>query len=113
MTYRIKPEYLPLWGEDATENTRLTYDEVCSIARGWDKTFDDVSYQLEEAPAYFLEFSYRNDCELFALLTVDGHDEVVVGRLREVLSGDEDWQADMDRYFEENYGIKPEEWEVG
>jgi hypothetical protein len=48
MTYRIKPEYLPLWGEDATENTRLTYDEVCSIARGWDKTFDDVSYQLEE-----------------------------------------------------------------
>lgn len=64
-------------------------------------------------PKYFLEFSYRNDCELFALLTVDGHDEVVVGHLRDVLSGDEDWQADMDRYFEENYGIKPEEWEVG
>ena len=64
-------------------------------------------------PKYFLELDYRNDCELFALLTVDGHVEVVEGYLRGVLSGDEDWQADFDRYFEENYGIKPEEWEVG
>ena len=45
-TYRIKPEYLALWGEDATEETILTMDDIESITRGWDKTPDDVMDQL-------------------------------------------------------------------
>ena len=46
MTYNIKPEYLDLWGEDATEDTILTEQEVADIARGWDKTTEDVVDQL-------------------------------------------------------------------
>ena len=44
--YKIKPEFLHLWGEDATEDTVITGDDVESIARGWDKTVADVIDQL-------------------------------------------------------------------
>lgn len=44
--YKIKPEFLHLWGEDATEDTVLTCDEIESITRGWDKTVSDVIDQL-------------------------------------------------------------------
>jgi len=46
MTYKIKPEYLPLWGEDATEDTVLTEADLEMITRGWDKTPADVMDQL-------------------------------------------------------------------
>lgn len=46
MTYKIKPEFLDLWGEDATEDTILTEQDVEDIARGWDKTPADVMDQL-------------------------------------------------------------------
>lgn len=46
MTYKIKPEFLDLWGEDATEETVLTEQDVEDIARGWDKRPDDVMDQL-------------------------------------------------------------------
>ena len=46
MTYKIKPEYLDMWGEDATEDTVLTEQDVEDITRGWDKTPADVMDQL-------------------------------------------------------------------
>jgi len=46
MTYKIKPEYLDLWGEDATEDTVLTDDDLVTITRGWDKAPADVMDQL-------------------------------------------------------------------
>lgn len=46
MTYKIKPEYLSLWGEDATEETILTEADVTMIARGWEKPVADVLGQL-------------------------------------------------------------------
>ena len=45
-TYRIKPEYLAQWGEDATEETILTEDDIETITRGWEKTPEDVADQL-------------------------------------------------------------------
>ena len=46
MTYKIKPEFLDLWGSDATEETVLTDDDIEMITRGWDKTPADVMDQL-------------------------------------------------------------------
>lgn len=46
--FRIKPEYIPLWGEDATEDTVLTEDEVADIARGWDVPVVSLLGQLEQ-----------------------------------------------------------------
>ena len=46
MTYKIKEEYLDLWGEDATEDTVITEDELEMITRVWDKTPADVMDQL-------------------------------------------------------------------
>ena len=45
-TYKIKPEYLYLWGEDATEETVLTDKELETIVKGWNKTLEDVLEQL-------------------------------------------------------------------
>ena len=45
-SYKIKPEYLNLWGEDATEETIITDDELEMIARGWDKTPAELMEQL-------------------------------------------------------------------
>ena len=47
MKYKIKPEYLDLWGEDATEETILDEEEIKAIARGWDKDVSEVIDQLE------------------------------------------------------------------
>lgn len=46
--FRIKPEYIQLWGEDATEDTVLTEDEVADIARGWDVPVVSLMGQLEQ-----------------------------------------------------------------
>ena len=46
MKYRIKNEFLPMWGEDATEETELTKDELECILRGWEKDISDVFDQL-------------------------------------------------------------------
>ena len=45
-TYRIRPEFLDLWGSDATEDTVLTDDDLEMITRGWEKTPADVMDQL-------------------------------------------------------------------
>ena len=47
-TYKIKPEYMDLWGEDANEDTVLTEEDLEMITRGWGKTPDEVMYQLIE-----------------------------------------------------------------
>ena len=46
MTYKIKPEYLDQWGEDATTDTIITEDDLEMITRGWGKKPEDVLDQL-------------------------------------------------------------------
>lgn len=46
MTYKIKPEFLDLWGEDATEDTVITESDLEMIARGWEKTPEELLEQL-------------------------------------------------------------------
>ncbi len=46
MTYKIKPEYLDLWGEDATEDMVITESDLEMIARGWEKNPEDLLDQL-------------------------------------------------------------------
>ena len=46
--YTIKPEYLPLWGEDATDDTIITEAELHRLADEWEKPMDDLKEQLIE-----------------------------------------------------------------
>ena len=46
MTYKIKNEYLSLWGDDATEDTVITDEDLKMIASGWEKTPEDLMDQL-------------------------------------------------------------------
>ncbi|MBO7662795.1 MAG: hypothetical protein J6U01_05450 [Clostridia bacterium] len=46
--YKIKPEYMDLWGEDATEETIITKEELEMIARGWEKDPEELLDQLIE-----------------------------------------------------------------
>lgn len=46
MTYKIKPEFLELWGEDATEDTVITENDLEMIARGWEKAPEELLDQL-------------------------------------------------------------------
>lgn len=46
MTYKIKPEFVNLWGEDATEDTILTEADLEMIARGWEKPVEELLDQL-------------------------------------------------------------------
>ena len=45
--YRIKPEYLDLWGDNADVDTIISGDELEMIASGGDKTIDEIIDQLE------------------------------------------------------------------
>ena len=44
--YKIKDEYLHLWGDDISPNL-LTMEEVQDICRGWGCDVVDIFYQLE------------------------------------------------------------------
>ena len=44
MKYAVKEEYTDLWGEEVRT---LTEDEIEMIARGWEKTVEEVIDQLE------------------------------------------------------------------
>lgn len=46
ITYKINTDYIDLWGEDATEETVLSQDKIEMIARGWEKTVDEIIDQL-------------------------------------------------------------------
>jgi hypothetical protein len=45
-TYHIKPEYLPLWGSECTEDTIVTEDELQRLADEWEKPLDELLDQL-------------------------------------------------------------------
>ena len=51
MTYKIKPEYFHLWGDEANEETTLDEDQIEMIARGWEKPVEEIIDQL--IPDYF------------------------------------------------------------
>lgn len=45
--YRIKPEYIDLWGGEAGADTVVNGADVAEIARGWEKPADEIFEQLE------------------------------------------------------------------
>lgn len=45
-TYHIKPEYLSMWGEDATEDTVIDQTELERLAAEWGAEIDDLKDQL-------------------------------------------------------------------
>jgi hypothetical protein len=47
-TYTVKPKYLPLWGEDADENTIISQDDVERLATAWETSVEELLDQLEE-----------------------------------------------------------------
>ena len=48
ITYTVKPEYLDQWGEDVTEDTIITQDELERLAAEWDKPVEELLEQLIE-----------------------------------------------------------------
>ena len=50
MLYHIKPEYLAVWGEDATTDTIITEQELNDICRGWECDPSEVKHQLLTIP---------------------------------------------------------------
>jgi hypothetical protein len=53
ITYKIKPEFIDLWGDEANSETVLTADEIEMIASGWEKPIELIIDQLipENYPA--------------------------------------------------------------
>ena len=46
--YTVKPEYLPLWGAYADENTIISQDDIERFASDWEKPVEEILDQLEE-----------------------------------------------------------------
>ena len=46
MTYHIKPEYFSLWGEETTEETIITEDELLRLSHEWEKPVSELLDQL-------------------------------------------------------------------
>lgn len=44
--YHIKPEYIDLWGSDATDETIIDDADVNRFASDWDKTREEILEQL-------------------------------------------------------------------
>lgn len=55
MKFTIKPEYLHLWGEDATTDTIITTSELVALAKGWEMEISDLIQQcncIEDASLF-------------------------------------------------------------
>ena len=50
MTYHIKSEYLSLWGDETTEDTIITGDELLRLSREWEKPVEELLEQLIPVP---------------------------------------------------------------
>ena len=71
MNYKIKPEFLPLWGSDATEETIITDDDLEMIARGWEKDPEQLKDQLIPVDVVFEGYDPENrQCVVYL---EDGH----------------------------------------
>ena len=46
--YTIKAEFLPLWGEDCTEDTIITEEELRRLSQEWEKPVEELLEQLNE-----------------------------------------------------------------
>ena len=46
--YRIKPEFIDLWGSDANEESVVTESDIERLAVDWDMTPEQIREQLEE-----------------------------------------------------------------
>ena len=46
--YKIKPEYLDLWGSEANEDSVVTESDIERLAVDWDMTPEQIREQLEE-----------------------------------------------------------------
>ena len=54
MTYKIKPEFIDLFGDEANEDSILTESDLEMIASGWDKTVNEIMPQLIPQCGYTL-----------------------------------------------------------
>jgi len=54
MTYKIKPEFFHLWGEETDENTILDDSDLEMIARGWGVSVNSIISQLVPQCGYSL-----------------------------------------------------------
>lgn len=61
---------------------------------------------------YYLLLFYSND---FELRTIDNNEVVVEGNLLDIGIKDNCpyWTNKLDEFFEDEFGISPDEWEVG
>lgn len=46
--FRIRPEYLNLWGEDATLDTVVTLEDVSRLSSDWEVPFNELMSQVIE-----------------------------------------------------------------
>ena len=77
------------------------------------KEVDGRNHKVEWTDVrYFLDFS-ATDPDVFTLKTIEERDDFCTGRLSDIPGADVDWQDALDKYFEEKFDIKPNEWEVG
>ena len=77
------------------------------------KELDGRNHKVEWTDVrYFLDFS-ATDPDVFTLKTIEERDDFCTGRLSDIQGADVDWQDALDKYFEEKFDIKPNEWEVG
>ena len=59
---------------------------------------------------YFLE---DNGEDVWTLRDKETREEIVTVHGSEINGYDKDWQDALEWYFEEYYGIAPDEWEIG
>lgn len=73
----------------------------------WEQTYDEMTGGIP----YWLDL----DGMTLYKKTFDGNEEVWTGSYEEAgtYEGDPDWQGKLDTYFEQMFGIRSNEWEIG
>lgn len=112
--YSAKSGYVDRWAGNGPCEQTLNAGEIGAICRGWKVDPVTVMDQLEEAPTvkYYVELIDTR----YMIKDIETRDTVHTGLLADAgitEDPDPEYTNKLDVYFESEYGILPEEWEVG
>lgn len=115
---------LDMLGGDVRWSTRFTEEEAASDAANFGITVDEYKSRFLEEASYWIDLTgpkggvayFREKFDEYDEMDGYHNDEIWSGHLSEIGINEDDenddWQTKMENFFEERFGIDPDQWEI-
>lgn len=106
--------------QEAYESKEAFFERLGEVSKGFTEkeifqTWENVWEQLYDEMTGGIPYWFDPDGITLYKKTFDGNEEVWAGSYEDAgtYEGDSNWQSKLDAFFDNKFGIKAEEWEIG